>query len=851
MTETEPSDGAVHSLRGRYLLSSALIGILLLGVSIGAYQHISHVTRANSQALQLTDKLELTLSRIRDAVRAIDQAINSQVLAPSTQTPDDALHAQTSAALQAIHGLMQEVDFQGPAWRTDLQELQRLLTDMQTRLERFHTLRQDINWIYPALPYIRDTMLNEHIGVEQELALALEETSQSLEQPGQLEIFRSLSELRDLWRRMLLNFRAAMIRFAGLPGTDVIAEEHNIEQIYSVLTERLGWLHDGDHGLPLGFQTEVSLENMRRHAQRWHGYFQEMKKLRTTGTWRGDVRFIEEQLRPVQLELERVMSRLAEHARAWSGATTQAVGSAAERINQLLWLLSLIGLVVIGLLYFLLDRSVLTPIARVANALAAEARGQNSITLPRQRNREIAKLIDAFVHMRRLIQGRQQALEFQAVHDVLTGLPNRALLQDRLVQALATTARHRSQLAVLLLDLDHFKEINDTLGHQVGDKVLQEVGQRLLTLLREGDTVARLGGDEFALVLPGMNRNSATALAKQIQQTLAESFAVAGRSLYIGASIGIVTAPDEGLDASTLIRRADNAMYSAKRAQSGFAYYDPKQDEETAESLSLAHQLREVLQTLDGLQLYYQPRFDPGSRRIVGAEALLRWRMPNGEWASPERMVQVAEHANMIHELTSWVLNQAIADCARCRKTDPALTVSVNLSARDLLDETLPERVADILQRHRVPAENLILEITENAVLVSPDRARRLLERLAEQGITLSIDDFGTGFSSLAHLKLLPVHELKIDKSFVLNMRDSDNDAVIVYSTIDLGHNLGLKVVAEGVENEQTLELLRARHCDLIQGYLISRPVPLAQMLDLAGQAQARAPSAFNPAGAR
>jgi diguanylate cyclase (GGDEF)-like protein len=694
-------------------------------------------------------------------------------------------------------------------------------------------------------------MLQSYTGFERELGLALSETAESLEQPVQLGVYQSLSELRALWRRMILNFRAAMIRFAGLPDSNPIAEEYNIEQIYSVIDAKLVQLQEADDAQYYGLQTESSLEYMRDYARQWHGYFQEVKTLRASGHWRGDIRFIEEELRPQQRAVEQTMDQLAQSVRNLSLATTQAVNKAAEQLNMLLWLMSGFGLLVIITLYILLNRSVLRPIARIANALAAEASGQQTIGLPHQRHREVASLISAFEHMRRQVQGRQQALEFQAVHDVLTGLPNRALLQDRLQQGLAAAQRHHSQLALLLLDLDRFKEINDTLGHQVGDRVLQEVAERLQTLLRDDDTAARLGGDEFALALPGMGRKEATRLAARIGGALEESLVIAGHSLYVSASIGIVTAPEEGSDPSTLIRRADHAMYSAKRRNRPYAFYDAKQDEEIAEGLTLANQLREALLTRQGLRLFYQPRFDPETSTICGAEALLRWHAPSGEWVSPERIVQVAEHNNLIRELTNWVLDTAIAACARCRDAGLTLDISANLSARDLQDRALPERVGEMLDRHGLPASQLILEITENAVLASPERARQVLMRLADKGVTLSIDDFGTGFSSLAHLKLLPVHELKIDKSFVLNMHSSENDAVIVRSTIDLGHNLGLKVVAEGVEDTQTLNLLRARRCDLIQGYLISRPVPLEELITQVRQAGGRQQRLITPAGGR
>jgi diguanylate cyclase (GGDEF)-like protein len=821
-----------HSLRRRYLLASALIAMLLLGVSLGTYLYISRVTEANNQSLALVDTLNLDLSQIREGMRLTDIAIQDQASSPS-DTHQGEIRDHLQQALDNTARLASDPSLADTPWHSRLHVLQTQLLDLNKSIETFIELHKDPNWIYPALPFINDTLLQSNTGFERELTLALEETGAALEQPGQLPIYRQLAELRDLWRRMILNFRAVMIRFAGLPDVDPGPEEQNIELIFGVIAGKLQRMQDNPDHRDYGFQTEVSLQAMLEHAQNWHRDFQRVKVLRTNGQWRGDLRYIEQQLRPRQRRVEQTIDGLANDLRRWSAQATRAVNQAAGRINLALWLMSGFGLLVIGLLYFVLDHSVLRPIARVANALAAAARGQPSITLPPQRNREVATLVGAFEHMHRQIQGRQQSLEFQALHDVLTSLPNRALLADRLEQGLATLSRSNGSLALLLLDLDRFKEINDSLGHQVGDLVLQEVSRRLQPLLRDTDTVARLGGDEFALVAPGMTRDHAVALAERITKALEAPYHNDGQSLYVGVSIGIVIAPEEGNDPDTLLRHADGAMYVAKRNHLDHAFFDPQQDQELVESLTLLSQLREALASGRGLQLYYQPKASIAHGRIVGAEALLRWRTPDGEWIPPERIVRITENANLIHELTNWVLQRAMADCADAKAVGLTLNISVNLSARDLQDDKLPNRVSTLLNRYGIAAQQLTLEITENAMLASPDRARLVLEQLARLGITLSIDDFGTGFSSLAHLKLLPVHELKIDKSFVLNMQHNESDAVIVRSTIDLGHNLSLQVVAEGVEDQRTRELLRARRCDLLQGYLISRAVPLPDLLAL------------------
>ncbi len=432
-----------------------------------------------------------------------------------------------------------------------------------------------------------------------------------------------------------------------------------------------------------------------------------------------------------------------------------------------------------------------------------------------------------WVSVQRDITARKQidTLRHLAMHDALTGLPNRVLLQERLAQALDALASEAPPPALLLLDLDRFKEINDTLGHQAGDQLLQQIGPRLLGALREVDTVARLGGDEFAVVLPGANEATAYATGRAIIAALEAPFVVEGQRLDVGASIGIALAPQHGRDAVTLMRHADVAMYVAKRAHLGQAVYDPTQDGNNPRRLGLMGELRTALAQND-LLLYYQPILDHAAGRVGGVEALVRWPHPVYGLLPPDQFIPLAEQTGLIAPLTWWVLETALGQCRAWARGGLALGVSVNLSARTLHDLGLPERIAELLARHGVAAESLTLEVTESALMADPARALTVLTQLAELGVCLAIDDFGIGYSSLAYLKRLPVHQLKIDRSFVQQLVAGGADAAIVASTIDLGHHLGLRVVAEGVETPEAWRLIDLAGCDMSQGYHLSRPIP-------------------------
>jgi diguanylate cyclase (GGDEF)-like protein len=433
-------------------------------------------------------------------------------------------------------------------------------------------------------------------------------------------------------------------------------------------------------------------------------------------------------------------------------------------------------------------------------------------------------------HGSRTIVRQQRRLLKQALHDDLTDLPNRTLLYDRVHQAIDAGQRAGTSAALLLMDVDRFKEINDTFGHHYGDLLLQQVGSRLQGTVRESDTIARLGGDEFAVLLPNTPEPAALMVAERVLAALGEPFTVNGYSLQVGASIGISFSPQHGTGPSALLQRADVAMYHAKRTGSGFSAYAPEHDEYSQDRLALVNELRQAIDE-DQLVLYYQPKICLKTNRIHGVEALVRWQHPYRGLIPPDEFIPLAEHTGLIKPLTHWVLNRALQQCGEWCAAELELSVAVNLSARSLHDPQLTATVAALLQTWGVPAARLEVELTESALMTDPTRGEEIFGQLRAMGVRIAIDDFGTGYSSLAYLKRLPVDEIKIDKSFVLDMGADDGEGYIVRSIADLGHSLGLDIVAEGVENQQCLRRLTLMGCDLAQGYHLSAPLPPERLL--------------------
>lgn len=415
-------------------------------------------------------------------------------------------------------------------------------------------------------------------------------------------------------------------------------------------------------------------------------------------------------------------------------------------------------------------------------------------------------------------------------HDALTGLPNRTLLLERLQHALARGNGDVQPLALLILDLDRFREINNTLGYHNGDRVIQEVARRLADVLGEPDRAARVRGDEFGILLPGADARLAKQVAHKVLKALESPFVVERLPLEVGASIGIAVAPDHGREPEILLRRADMAMQAAKRDEGRCVVFSGSCDPYSPERLAILGELRRALEA-DQLLLHYQPKVDLKSRHVVGTEALVRWRHPKRGLVLPDEFISLAENGGLIKPLTRWVLGEAVGQCHAWHQEGTNLPVAVNLSARNLQDPQLAEQIAELLETEHVEPESLELEITENAVMADPPRAIETLRSLVARGLSLALDDFGTGYSSMVNLRNLPVCEIKIDTSFVIGMAaHQEQDTAIVRCTNDLGHNLGLRVVAEGVEDRRTLDLLDSFGCDAAQGFYMAHPMPPSEL---------------------
>jgi diguanylate cyclase (GGDEF)-like protein len=495
-----------------------------------------------------------------------------------------------------------------------------------------------------------------------------------------------------------------------------------------------------------------------------------------------------------------------------------------SRLNVQLFLLALVFSVLAGIAALFLARSVTRPVSLLADIARKIASGFYTTPIQVNSKDELGDLARAFISMQQAIGEREQQVLYQSEHDPLTGLPNRLRIFPELEDAISRSRLLKELVFLLVIDIKNFTQINDELSQEIGDAVLREVGQKIARILTHGE-VLRLGSDEFLAIMMAVKQETIAELAELIHVAFKTPLLVSGLQVSVEVNIGLATYPHDAETAESLLRRANLALNEGRGSEQRTCWYQQGWDEKHLRRLYL---FREFESSLDAghISLHYQPKINLEHPGTLGAEALVRWRHPELGFVSPDEFIGVIESSGQITILTRWVLKTAIIQLRTLLDEKIKITCSVNLSALDLLVDDLPAYVAELLQSHKVPAENLYLEITESAIMREADKCLHNLRRLRDLGVTLSIDDFGTGYSSLSQLKKLPVSELKIDKSFILHLDTNADDQLIVRSTIDLGHTLGLSITAEGVESEAIKALLKSYGCDTAQGYLYSKPLP-------------------------
>lgn len=824
----------LHSLRKQYLVLALLLATVVIAYTWIAGSKVNESGKVNSLNIEQRIKVADLAHRLRRSVVAADTSLNLFLLSPSNNT-----HKTFEDQLQQSQDILAELLKMD--WVNDghtlsmLLSMKPLLSNMAEAGKEIMTVRQDGDLMYPAMRLANGQMMDDNMNFlasANNAIQALQEGSPLQGRQQNIKLSGQFYQARDMWHRMISSYRLYIINRIGSLHEDVLQDQvDDVELLYKAMRGKLKELSARVKRRTTDLEIGMALNDMDAASLRWYESYRDVLRINREGHWRGDVPIMKEVIHPLLVKIYEKIDQLEDELKQSANLDLQSQTRLGDNVVHSLWGMALFVLIIVTVSLVLLEFNLIRPIAGVARNLKDEARGKDVELPSHTQPSEIQDLTDAFREMRQQVHSRQMALEHIAMHDSLTSLPNRTLLMDRLNQAIENARRRGRNLALIMLDLDRFKEINDTLGHQIGDALLQQVGSRLRGVLRDSDTVARLGGDEFAILLTSVNEENALRISAGIHEALEKVYEVYEHSLYVGVSLGVAIFPEHGDTSELLLQHSDVAMYMAKRTNIGIGLYDNTRDQHSVSNLSVLSELRNAIEN-DEFFLQYQPKLSLHSGQITGVEALVRWRHPLHGLVMPDIFISNAEQTGLIKRISPWLLERAISDGKRLHDMGHKISMSVNLSVWDIQDGKLASLLRHKLQKANFPAEYLMLEITERVMMAEPERADQVLKEIDKMGVKIGIDDFGTGFSSLVYLKQMPVDTLKIDKSFVMDMLNDESNSTIVHSIIELAHNLGLDVIAEGVENDQTWSWLKKWRCDYAQGYYISHPLSFAELAE-------------------
>ncbi|TNF92130.1 MAG: bifunctional diguanylate cyclase/phosphodiesterase [Gammaproteobacteria bacterium] len=812
------------SLRNRYIYLTLILGIIVIGIAFFSYRYVARTHEQVTISLDRITTQVKAVNKIRGTVLSIYQVIDNFLLDPKTEVHQSHIKQLIDEAISDTHIIRNSLLGEDIENKLAIDKLQNELEQLDSSIITLIDTRLDINRQYPALAYSANEMQPYQITVNNQFNILLNEINDGSFIPESSELFPLLLQANTIWVRMISQMRIYLANRFGSYDVSLLEAQANGVVFHADLQTRIitliGLYHEEEESLEGVDAMTLAAEN----AHHWYDAFLVMRKINESDRWREDDHLMKVVISPLVDRIDVTLSDIGKNMQQEENRLINSLRNQGRVLLIVMTATTTLFLLFIGTILFSINRIVFKPIWEVTRAFQAMAYGYGGLQLPKTKFLETEFLIDAFKEMDIKVNNHRKALEDQSLHDALTGLPNRVMLDERLEYHIITCKSKETSLALFLVDLDRFKEVNDSLGHDVGDEIIILAGDRMRSCISDIETLGRLGGDEFAIISPNTTRDESIELANKLNTSFNDTFNIGEHKIHMSASIGIAIYPEDGVDKQILLQHADIAMYSAKRNRSRYAFYDPSEDKHSSKRIAVISDLRNaILQSK--LELYFQPKLDIKTHTVIGAEALLRWNHPEFGYINPERIVDIAETEGFINELTIWTLIHAVQQCSSWHKQGYMISVAVNLSLSNLYHETFAQDVLEILQKYDLDSQYLTLEITENSMMAHPIRSIKILNRLHNMGIKLSVDDFGTGFSSLSYLKKLPVDELKIDKSFVMDMTKDDSDRVIVHSTIELGHNLGLSVVAEGIENDLTKSILEAIQCDYAQGYLFSKPL--------------------------
>ena len=820
----------MDSYRGRYayfalITSVALIVIAYVGweyVNRSSHQLIAQIEARNTVAAALSDTLDY-LNRIENSLQwiLIEPALKDQ----------DKVGQNLKGLGYTLRKLEQTILTPTGNNLPVVKELQKDAQRLRVSTRELIGIRSNVERWFPAQRLMRSEMLPHSQQLLSQLDLLLTEADEDLELKQRLQLYQTITSLRWAWLNMISEFRLFVANRFGIFASEYrVGMESRLTNVRYYAEEIPGYLASlqsmAEIG-KIGFNAESSVQQMAQHYQAWMKAFNQFTRSLDDPNWRKDLMLMDETLNPLLDRMRQRLSYLNLDLDTQSARDITQLTEIARQLSKSVLAISVVGILIILVAYLFLQRYLLKPIAETAVALKQEARGLADIKPPPARLQETKDLVDAFTEMRRQVHSRQRSLDHMVHHDALTQLPNRVLFHDRLKHALQIASRENQLVGLMFLDLDRFKQINDSMGHLVGDELLKIVAERLRNLGRVSDTVARLGGDEFAILVEGLeDRDAILKLADKTLQALKKPIQIADQTLFISASIGIALAPLDDVLAEHLISDADTAMYEAKRqGRSMYCLFSDEMEHREIQYLSLEQELRQGIEHKQFVY-HYQAIVSVDDSRLIGCEALLRWLHPEKGLLSPDVFLNMLDSSGLISQVIDELLEQAIAHQTDYRRrTGRSISIAINLSVRLLNDPSFCRRLLKrLLDRHFADG-GLVLEITEDILSQELAEAEVFLQQVKTLGGKIALDDFGTGQASLSHLRMFPFDLLKIDRGFIHSADADQNYASLIEAIVNLSHAFSIPVVAEGVETLEQQRFVKRLGCDYLQGHLTGRPM--------------------------
>jgi diguanylate cyclase (GGDEF)-like protein len=836
----------LKSLSQRYLVAMLIVSMLLCTFAYFAWQYVRSSNQA--QFNQIQDRAEATdaIKSVSDQVHVIEVNMLRYITLPS-QEHEARIHRAYKLYDSEIAKLLAN------NWIKSDKSLQDLLVAMEADRKQLNTatnnllaVRQDETRWFPAMRIMQEQMLQQNRKFTTTLSFMINNISDELNNPARRETYKLLIEIRHNWELMTSEFRLYISNgfgiFSNNPRLAMQTRRSNTNMYISNLDGLLNRLQRRGRAGLLDGLSKTAITELQEHFKNWTKAYKNVVDTYAKREWRQDLLILHKDIEPL---LDRILRRASslqlELGVASAKDITRLTGVAQSLSNSVVYIT--IGLSLIGFLgYFMFHRVILLPIATVTRALKNEVLtphlDQSQLHLSDAR--EILDLTNAFYEMREQIRSREAHLDHMAHHDSLTALPNRILLRDRLSQAMARAKRDHKMVGLMFLDLDRFKQINDSLGHHVGDRLLQLVATRLSNCIRATDTVARLGGDEFGIVVENVGQaDQIASLAEKILNSFTKSLQVESHELHTSTSIGIALGPNDDNDVDSLIKDADIAMYHAKdQGRNNYKFYSAEMAAQVARHMRLETQLHQAMENNEFV-LHYQPIVSLETGQIISTEALLRWQHREQAMLAPTEFLPVLQDSGMMRPLTQWVLQQASAQYLRHNQAGfPQIRMAINLPGLMLHNDAFLELVIATIEQTRIDPTGLLVEFTEDTLLESLMDSKKALVALRDMGVRIALDDFGTGQSSLSHLRQNPIDIVKIDRDFIHDIPTDKYDCELVDAIIAMAHKLHIKVVAEGVETQQQLDFLHRHKCDAIQGYYYSSALDGDKILELIRQNQ-------------